>query len=230
MGKNRFLFVIFFALVFTFSFVFVNAVQDGLDEIQDLEKTNEQLTEGVDKIEDIQGEIADSNAGYIGEELRRILLKNPVINGFNYFFTAISPVFLVLFGEPYSLSLALFFVIILWIFFVFKFKEIFSVFLSFSLGTSFIISLGLTIALAQIGILRAIAESFVWIVFLTDAWFWSLLLFFVVIIFMVIVYKVIGQLGIFSKNKKEDFERMRERSERGVLHAFVDNLKEAFKS
>ena len=106
---------------------------------------------------------------YLGQNWQVMLLKNKVVASLDSFFTKISIIFVILFGMPYSLSITLLVIILLWIFFFFKFGEIFKDFSAFSEGTSWFIALGLTIILAQLQILKKITQFLGWLLFVNKA-------------------------------------------------------------
>ena len=102
-------------------------------------------------------------------DLEIIFLKNKYVAGIDNFLKKISFVFLFLFGEPYSLSLTLFFVIILWIYLALQFYKILEL-TAFSKGVAKIIGLGIVIIIAQISLLRKIVEALGNLIFAQKLW------------------------------------------------------------
>ena len=75
-----------------------------------------QLEEGKEQIETLtEQDYWNEKWDYLGQEWKKIFLKNPVISALDSFFTNISIVFRILFGVPYSMSLVLLGVIFLWV-------------------------------------------------------------------------------------------------------------------
>jgi len=97
----------------------------------------------------------------LSQEWKQKLLNSPAVAIVNSALSSVNFIFLFLFGEPYSFSLLLFFVIILWIFFLIQFNRVlkFSLFSEKKIGI--LIAFGLTIILAQLSLYRAISGFFV---------------------------------------------------------------------
>ena len=159
----------FIFLVSTLSFIFVQASLDDFG--RKIEETGKKMEEGSKKIERLSKE--DYKWKVLSENWREILLKNPVIAKVDYVLKKGNVVFLVLFGRDYSLSLTLLFLIIIWFYFWNQFYKILSTFSTFGNSTSLIISLGMTIILAQIKTFDWISEMlFKFIFYREGAWGW----------------------------------------------------------
>jgi len=218
--------VLIFILVILLQFLQVQSVlaQDFEENLEDVQG----------KIEDVEEEIEDIREGkwdYLGKEWKEILLKNKFVSTVDTFFAKISIVFVILFGEPYSLSLTLLFVIMLWFYFFFKFSEIFVDFSSFSSTTAIVIGGALTIILAQFNILRKIIEFFGWLVFSQESNIWRFLIMLGIFLVLIGSYYFSSYLGDkFKKNKEkrekkeEEMEKERAKADRGILRKLVESI------
>jgi len=86
---------------------------------QDLGGVGNELQGGVDKLSEGANKYTETaywqeKWDYLGQEWKKILLKNSAIAALDNFFTKISIVFKILFGAPYSMSLILLGIIFLW--------------------------------------------------------------------------------------------------------------------
>jgi len=219
--------LVFLCLIFFAQVVYAeNIVGDLEEKIEGLEDTKENIEEGVDKIKKTKWD-------YLGEKWKTAFLKNKFISFVDSFFQKINFVFVVLFGENYSLSLTLFFIIILWFGFFFKLSEVLADYSTFSSSVATVIGFGLVIIMAQLKFFRVIVESFGWLVFSQEAW-WIRLIIFVVIVFVVVfLYKFSSQIGdSFKKNKektKEEMKKAEEKINRGIVKTFADTIVKALK-
>ncbi len=194
------------------------------DTIEGLEEKIEEFEEKKENIEEDVEKIKETKWDYLGEEWKEILLKNKFVSFVDGFLKKISFVFVVLFGESYSLSLTLFLIICLWLYFFFKFTEIFRDYSSFSSSVAMGIGFCLTIVLAQLKVLKQIVEFFGWLVFSQEANWLRFIIVLVIFLVMVILYKVTSGFGENFKKNKEQMEKERAKVERGILHNFVDAI------
>lgn len=217
-------------VLFICLFLFLILIQSSNIPAQDigesLEEGKEKLQEGVDKVEDIKEKLEEGKWDYLGKEWKEIFLTSKIVSSIDSFLTKINIVFVVLFGESYSLSLTLFLVISLWFFFFFKFSEIFTDWTSFSSTTAMVIGLCFTIILAQFQILRKIVEFFGWLVFSQESNIWRFLIMLIIFLVMIGLYYLSSYFGDLHKKKEEEMEKSRAKIERGILHKFVEAIKE----
>ena len=99
-------------VLFICTFLILSFTQLFNIQAQDMGDLEDQIQEGVDRIEDAKGIFDEGKWDYLGREWKEILLKRKFVSAIDGFFTKISILFKILFGEPYSLSLPLFFVIV----------------------------------------------------------------------------------------------------------------------
>ena len=227
--------VLFICVFLVLSFIQLFNAQDVFDG-EDFEEKIEEVEDTKEKIEEGIGDIKEGKWEYLGKEWKEILLKKKFVSTVDGFFTKISLVFKILFGEHYSLSFVLFFVVLLWAYFFFKFREIFTDYSSFSSLTATVIGFGFTIILAQFQILRKIIEFFGWLVFTQEANIWRFLILLGIFLGMIFIYYLTSYLGDgFKKSKekreenKEEMEKKRAREERRIFHKLFEKMMGAFK-
>lgn len=196
------------------------------DSLQGVQNTLENNTA---KLQDVQDTINPDKWQYLGLEWKKILLENAFVSDINAFFTDINFVFVFLFGESYSFSLTLFFIILIWVFFLFRLKGILGMFSPFSKGVSLVISICLTIALAQLGLYREIAKFFIWLMFMPKSWWFQALVLIGIIFAIFIIASVMKYVEKIQKMSKEQFAKEMERTDRSILHTLVGTLAKAWK-
>jgi hypothetical protein len=145
----------------------------------------------------------------IGKQWKDSLMANPFIHGVDLFFQSINFVFLALFGVSYSLSLAVFFIIILWFYFFFAFHNLLKMSSIFSKWVCLLISLGLTIILAQAGLFSMIVNSIIQLFFGEQTWWMKVIIGILILVGLVLVFAFIKKFGkqfAESKKKRKDEE------------------------
>ncbi|MFH1501206.1 MAG: hypothetical protein ABIE22_04650 [archaeon] len=93
---------------------FILVLMIGLVAVQDAPGLPPELNQDPNAIIDQAKNKTQSEWEYLSQEWKTILLEHEGIAKLDSFFTDISFVFRILFGQPYTLSLTLLFVIILW--------------------------------------------------------------------------------------------------------------------
>lgn len=171
-----------------------------------------------------------STLDYLGQEWQKILLKNSIISTLDSFFTKISIIFVILFGQPYSLSLTLFIIILLWTYFLFMFAKIIGDLSAFSPATSKIISLSLVIIMAQIQIIKKITEFLMWFIFAKKSTWWNILITILIILVFILLSKYSSTLVEKIKKGQEELEKEQEKADRKVIHSTASGIKEGLKS
>jgi hypothetical protein len=145
-----------------------------------------------------------SNWANLGKQWKDSLLKMPVIHAFDLFFQGINFVFLGLFGINYSLSLAFLFTMILWFLFFFKFYDILKIASLFSKWVCLIISLGLTILLAQVGLFSMIINAIIQLFFGPQTWWMKVIIGVLIVFGLVMLFAFIKKFGKkMEENKKK---------------------------
>ncbi|MAG11165.1 hypothetical protein CMI44_02540 [Candidatus Pacearchaeota archaeon] len=219
--------VILFLCLLFFAQVVSADILDSIEEkVEGIGDTKENIEEGVEKIKETKWD-------YLGEKWKTIFLRNKVVSVVDGFFQKINIVFVVLFGENYSLSLTLLFIVILWFYSFFKLSEILTDYSTFSSSVATLIGLGFSIIMAQLKFFRVLVESFGWLVFSQEAWWLRLIIFIVIGFVMIFLYKLSSQVGdSFKKNRektKEEMEKLEEKINRGIIKSFADTIVKALK-
>ena len=155
---------------------------------------------------------------YLSQEWPKIILKNKYIAPIDSFFHTISPLFFILFAKEYSLSLTLIITIVLWFYFLFFFYEIFKDFSSFSKSVSLGISFLMIIIIAHLKILENISYFFIKLAFGERVWYYSIIIWLVIIIILVIAYKLEKITGKSIRERREEMKKiMKEAEEKSIL-------------
>jgi len=149
---------------------------------------------------------------YLGKEWKNILMGNPFIKGVDSFFQNINFIFVILFGMEYSLSIALLLTIALWMYIFFLFNRI-SINMIFSKGVALLISFGLTILIAQIGLFSKMVNFIIGIFFGEQPW-WvkviiGLAIFVILAVFFIVMIKFGKQIAANRKKLKEEKDRLK---------------------
>ncbi len=112
-----------------------------------------------EKTGEIGGAVKAQDTSYLKQEWGKMLDKIPVIKSLHNFFTKISILFQILFGEPYSASFGLLFVIMMWLLFMAVIANIIEAQFGFSGMLSFLLGIGAAIIFAQIRFFRMILNT-----------------------------------------------------------------------
>lgn len=226
--KKRLLILLLLFLIICFNFVIL--AQDNIVDVNQFEKNAADVEKNIEKIENYSGRIEKiSDWDYISQEWRRYLLQDSWINRINTFLTKFSIVFSVLFGEPYSFSLKLFFIIILWIYLFSKFSEILRDFSSFSSGTSWLIGFALTIIIAQLGAIKKIIQWLSWVILSSESTWIRVIVACLVVLALGLTYYFSSKFGKMFKSNREAMEKYKEKTDREVLHDTVEAFKKGLK-
>ena len=140
---------------------------------------------------------------YLFKELQESLLKKKYIKKTDEFLKKIDIVFVILFGEHYELSGTLLMIIILWPLFFYHFSKILDNFSAFSEKISWVLGFAMTVAGAQLGVFRKIAEGFIWLIFYKEGTWWRFIMVIIIIIVLVGLSLLGGNLEKSIKEKKE---------------------------
>jgi len=206
---------ILFFVVFLLLCNFV--ISSGLDSLKD------SIDENAKKVTDTKEQIEEKKWDYLSEQWGRILLKNKIIAGVDNFFKKINIVFRVLIGEDYSLSFAVFFALALWFYFLINFNVILRDYSFFSSGVSFGLSFCVASLMAQTGIYRVIYGVIFKLLFYKGG-IWSFIWFFILLVIFVFLYKLNKMVALNVKKSKEKFEKEQAKTDRGILHRFVNAI------
>ena len=173
---------------------------------------SEALGVNYSQIEEASTNLNSWSWDYLSNEWKTMLLGNSFVKGADSFLQSINVVFFVLFGIDYSLSLKFLLVVILWFYVLFRFDNLFKDVTLFSRGVSFVISFGLMIVMAHMGIIEAPVDGIMWLFFSQKTWWMKLIIAVVIIAVLVFIAILIKKFGFrFKENRKkmkEEMERM----------------------
>lgn len=203
--KKWFFSTILLALVLVSTFSFISS-QNPLDDFADqMENVSDQIENTGRRITEISRE--DAKWDYLGVQCQELLLKNKVISAIDSFLKKGNIVFVFLFGKDYSLSLTLFFLILIWIFFWSQLSKIISTFSMFGSITSKLVALALTTILAQLGSFDWISRTIFKLAFYREGGWglvWSIGIFIAVILISMIFGRFFTSLKRSILNFKEE--------------------------
>jgi len=219
-----FCFLLFSLLAFNILGVTAEVAVEGLG---DLEENIEDLEEKAEEIENLPENI-ETKWDYLGNEWKNVLLKNKLVSGLDSFFTQISVIFEVLFGEPYSLSLTLFFIVLLWFYLLFKIKEILGDFGMFSPAISWAMSFVVVMLISRTDGIKSVVGFFGNLIFSQESLGLKWIIFIIIAVIMIFIYKFSSLLGESYKATKEGLEKEEEKRNRGILKAYADAIIKSF--
>lgn len=215
--------ILFFFIGNLFSLNYVYA-QDDLDGFQ-----NDSVVQGVQKLQEFTEE---KKWEYLGERWKEFLLQNKFISSLDGFFKKINFLFFLFLGQDYELSLTLFFVFLIWLFFWVMFYKIIRDFSSFSDPVSFIIGTALSIILAHLKFCFFLSNLLFKVIFFREGmWRWISFFVFIILYFVFLIFleRIVWKIGRALKKSKEEKEKWDEKFERQVFRKKVEGVEEAFK-
>ena len=158
---------------------------------------------------------------YLAQEWKAILLKSPIISFLNSFFNQISIVFQVLFGVPYSLSLILFFIIIIWVYVMFNIAGLVEAGGLFPGAYSYIAGFLVSIILAQFAVYEKVILFLGNLIF-SPANMWVRTLIFAIVVFAFVLIEIGDRkLAEFLKSKRANEAQHKEELNRKFLETEV---------
>ena len=193
--------LVFFSFIILFGFSYFAHAQfegTGLEDAQ-----NGSLVGGVQKI---QQTVEERRWEYLSQQWKELLLKNRFISAFDSWLKKGDILFVILLGQHYSLSIQLFFVFILWVFFIIAFYKIFSGYAPYSQNVAVIIAIAFGVVIAQFKLLEFLSGKIVTAVFIGGmGWRWiSFVIFILVLLFFIVLISLIAKKGKEEKKKKAE--------------------------
>lgn len=182
-------------------------------------------------------DIADGDADYLTDSsqwsnsvinFKQKILSTGVFSGIDSFFKKINPLFLVLFGDFYSLSFFFFFVLVLWFWFFAQFKKLFRMTL-FSKWVALLIGFALTVGVAQLGLFRGLSNLFVKIIFVPNKPWLGIVFFFLIIFLLIFISRIGKMIEKKLEKSREGLEKEKEKINRKTLEKVTDSAKKMFK-
>ncbi len=161
---------------------------------------------------------------YLGERWEEILLENEAISSMNSFFEKISIVFRFLFGQPYSLSIALLGIIILWTLIAWEAGGKINASGILKGGTAYLGGIGFAILLAQTQLLRIFIDWLGWLIFVRKEWWWNIAISGGIVIAFFIVHLFSGTIDKILRERREKREKDMEEQNKNFLETLVKSL------
>lgn len=165
----------------------------------------------------------------IGMRMQKSLLENSVVANIDLIFTKFTWLFRILFGMHYSLSITLLIVIALWVIFVLDFAPLLKNYSMFSDWTSYGISFGLAVILAQIKIFESIVNFFGTIMFAREGWPARVMIFFAFLGMIILVHYTTKTVEKHLKEQREEEERNEARYAGKELKARTEGIEKGRK-
>lgn len=155
---------------------------------------------------------------YIGNEIQKIILGNPITVTIDNFLHMISPAFVVLFGVPYSLSVSLLFIIALWTYFLLVINNILKNYASLSKWISRAVALLMVIIMAQFKLFEKQINLVIFLLFGDKPWWLKLIFGIIIVVILMLLFIYIKKFGkqIAIKRKKMKEEENRFKLEMGA--------------
>jgi len=175
---------------------FVSAAPDPAEAIEDLQENRaiEKITEFTEK----------DRWNYLGNEWQKSLLENEHIASIDAFCKKINPVFVIFLGSPYELSLSLVFMIILWILLAYTINTYLFIVKGF---TRVIVSIAITVLIAQTKILPLIASIIMKLLFFKKGAGWTTIAAVAIIGGICILVYIDKMLGASLKKSRNEQEK-----------------------
>jgi len=184
------------------------------------------LPPGFERLQNISEKLTDEEARteYLKQKWQEIFLKNSVISSMDSFFTDISLVFRILFGQPYSFSLTLFLIVILWAIVALKAAEIIRSSINLSEGLSYLAGIAAAVVLAQIQVLRIFVAFLMRFAFSQEAaWARTIAIVFIVAIF-IFIYYFGGVLSAYLKQRRKNLKEEETETKQKQIKKFTKGL------
>ncbi len=173
--------VLFVLTILFFNLIFIQADLEGVekqvdDQIKELEKAEDILEKSQDQ------KHWEQTWDYLGKEWQKIILKNQFAADIDSIFAKFSIVFSIFLGVEYSLSLSLFFIFVIWLFFFLNLIEIISATGLLREEFSWVGTLLINVILAQTGFFKNLVIFLGNFIFAPDYVWTRAIIFFVVIL------------------------------------------------
>lgn len=187
---------------------------------QNLDKVNS----AANKVSSTVSSVNLNNWQSLADAFKQKLLSSQFVSPIDKFFQAISPVFQVLFGLPYSFSLKFLFITIIWIYLLFQFKKVLNFTIFSKKGVCWLISIGLLILFAQTGILSAISGFLSGLVMAPKTPWIGILIFIGIIVAMVLLGGGLTLMTRFSKKARKALAEAEADVNRNILDSYVKGI------
>jgi len=172
---------------------------------------------------------AEAKDALLKQQWSELIANNKYLGPVHRFFSTISPVFLVLFGENYSLSPTLLLVIVLWFYVAMELTILFNGIGMLNSWANRGIAVGCSIVLAQVGVFRGIGLFLSNLIYSPALWWARLLAAIGLVVGLFILHYIMKLVEKQLKTAKEagKKETLKEELEKG--RAFREGLEEGSK-
>ena len=214
--------------------IFVSA-QDSLERVAEIAGVDSEEVKDLDP-SNLQGNIEGvknktlSKWGYLGEEWKKLFLRNKVVASIDGFLQKLDKLFFILMREHYSFSLEFFVLLVLWLVFGSRFGEFFSEFLNFNEWGKFFVWL---LSGSAFSVLMSYLSIYQFIIYLPTSeyfknvvWWLGILLWVLFIFILIVLYYLSGTLKAWALKMKEKKAKERGELEREKLHGVVKGIEE----
>lgn len=223
MEKREYIKISFLIILLIISFLFQLSLTKAIDS-EDIQKTIGINPENIPSDPDALKEQIKSR--YLQQEWGKIISKNKVLGPIHNFFISNPLLFQILFKEPYALSLVFFCTFILWLYLTIGISDIMKKSGLIKSGISLIVGIASTIITAQLGIIKWIVNSALYIIFAREAWWIRLIIWIAIIVLLVIIYYVKNLLAQQLKLMKKSEEKSELKQKTQESEAFIKGVKE----
>jgi hypothetical protein len=186
-----------------------------------------------DGIEDIENQIEDTKEkatfDYLSNEWKNIMLKNKIAQEADKTLTKFSTFFQIFFGMPYSLSIILFFVIILWIMIIIDIGNIIN---AYDIGNGivpYLASTAIAIILAQTMILKNIVILAGKVIFLSEHSWTRFFIFLIFVAGFLVIQHFSKMYSKFIRKQKTEKLKIKARNAQQSIISFSDYFRKARK-
>ncbi len=201
-----------------------------IQNIQALENASRRISDTASNLSEKSGQ------DYLVQEWKKLILKNKAIAGINDFLQskAMSTIFRIIFGEPFSFSLAFIIVVALWFYFLSMLRRALTLFSFFSPLTSSVMGLALSILLAQTKFYNAIGNLISNFIFKVPL-IWKIVIIVIIIAIGIVIKRLAGQFITKLKARREE-EKKAEKEQKlnttlqraeATINPYVDAINKA---
>ena len=182
----------------------------------------------VQDVQNIQQTAAEANWEYLSQRWKEVFLKNKYISAIDSLFKKINIVFNVFLGENYNLSINLFFVFLLWVFFLLSFYSVLAVYTPFSKGIVWVMAIGINVIGAQFGIFRFISGLAIKAIFVGGT-VWRWISFFIFFFALVFVWVLVAIVAKRERARKDLNREIKQKLNQDVLDETVKGILKGLK-
>lgn len=216
-------------LMFTTAAILLIAFISQISALDAASLIEEKTGVNPEKIQDIPQTTQEIKETYLKQSWIELIEKNKYLGPVHNFLLKLSPVFLVLFGENYSISLVLLMVMCLWFYVAMELTSVLGSFQVLNAWASTGIACLISIILAQVGAYRALITLIGNIVYSKELWWMRLL---IILAFVIAGFILHYLTKIFEKQiklSKASAKSKAVESELETQKEFIKGIKEGSK-